>query len=64
MKMNRNFSLIIVFTVAITSNSYLISQNKVESIRAMGAKWEVHDPETNPLRNYTTDQLLKMVSLQ
>ena len=60
------FKLVIVgtvFTLAAATRSldHPIRHDIVYEIRER-ATWKAHDPETNPLRNFTRDQLLGLVS--
>jgi C1A family cysteine protease len=58
------FKLIIVGTIAafVAAEQSIISHVMTAKIRDSGASWIAHDPETNPFRNYTTEQLLALVS--
>jgi cathepsin B len=56
-----NLKLIIVGTVAACAAAlHPISQTAVEFIKTRNASWETHDPETNPLKDKTTEELMAM----
>ena len=56
-----NFKLVIVGTVAVSVAAFHpINQQQVDMIRSRTDKWVAHEPETNPLRNLSAEQLLGM----
>jgi cathepsin B len=54
------FKLTVVGTVAALAAATPINHEMVKSIRAT-ATWEAHDVEANPLKDYSHDDLLKML---
>jgi cathepsin B len=54
------FKLTIVGTIVALAAATPINHDMVQSIRAK-ATWQAHDVEANPLKNYTHDELLKML---
>jgi cathepsin B len=56
------FKLVVVGTIAaMAAASHPINEDIVKSIRAKTSLWESHDTETNPLNQYTHEQLLGML---
>jgi predicted Zn-dependent protease len=57
------FKLAIVGTVAAFAyaQSHPISEEKVKKIKEKTTSWEPMDPETNPLRNKSIDELIALV---
>lgn len=53
------FKLVIVGTVLAAANAFIhpINSVMVNTIRQNNPKWVAHDVETNPLRNYSIEQL-------
>lgn len=49
------FKLVIVGTIATLASAYKHPVNSVivNDIKQKTAQWEAHEPETNPLRNYS-----------
>ncbi len=55
------FVMALAAATPITQRAHPINSEMVSAIRAKASTWEAHDPETNPLREYTREQLLELV---
>ena len=57
--------ILIIFcvgTVFSSAHISFISHNNVAELRAKNPTWESHDPESNPLRGKSQEELLSMIT--